>query len=79
MSQEQKPQGSSHNEGEGNRAAARQYNKAQREFAKSGEVEKKAREAEEALEGREKRELNRAEAVGKSHGHGEDPEITRKP
>lgn len=79
MSQKQKPQGSSRNEGEGNRTAARQYNEAQREFVKSGEVEEKAREAEQALDGREKRELDRAEAVGKRPSHGEDPEITRKP
>ena len=79
MSQKQKPHGSSGNEGEGNRTAARQYNEAQRNFVKSGEIEEKAREAEQALEGGEKREFDRAEAVGKRHSHGEDPEITRKP
>jgi len=80
MSEKEKAQGSpSRNEGEGNRTAARQYNQAQRNFVKSGEVEEKAREAEQALGGREKRELDRAEAVGKRHSHGEDPEITRKP
>lgn len=80
MSQAEKPQGgSSRNEGEGNRTAARQYNEAQRNFVKSGAVEEKAREAEQAVEGREKRELDRAEAIGKRHSHGEDPEVTRKP
>ena len=65
------------NEGEGNRTAARQYNKAQHRFAKSGKVEEKAREAEKSLD-RDRRELERAEAVGKRHKAAEDPEITRK-
>jgi hypothetical protein len=68
----------SRNEGEGNKTAARAYNEAQQRFVRSGKVEKKAREAEDAL-ARDKRELERAEAVGKSHGAGEDPAITRKP
>ena len=80
MSQANKPQGtSSRNEGEANRTAAREYNEAQRRFVKSDAVEEKAREAEKALETKEKRELDRAEAVGKRHSHGEDPEVTRKP
>ena len=80
MSQSDKPQDtSSRNEGEGNRTAARQYNEAQQRFVKSGEVGEKAREAEKAVEGGQKTELERAEAAGKRHSHGEDPEITRKP
>jgi hypothetical protein len=67
------------NEGEGNRTAARQYNEAQRRFVRSGQVEDKAREAEQALDSGEKRELERAEATGKRHIAGEDPAITRKP
>src|SRR5713226_8565735 len=39
------------NEGEGNRTAAREYNKAQHDFARSGKVEEKAREARRAVEG----------------------------
>lgn len=70
---------SGRNEGEGNRTAARQYNEAQRGFVRSGKVEEKAREAEKALGTPEKRELERAEAVGKRHKAAEDPEITRKP
>ena len=73
--QERAPQ----NEGEGNRTAAREYNEAQRRFAQSGKVDKKAREAEQALDTSEKRAMARAEAVGKSHKRAEDPEITRKP
>jgi hypothetical protein len=65
------------NEGEGNKTAARQYNEAQRRFAGSGKVEDKAREAVKSLD-TEKRQLERAEAVGKRHKHAEDPEVTRK-
>lgn len=80
MSQSNKPQNtSSRNEGEGNRTAARQYNEAQQRFVKSGKVADKARQAEQALEAGEKTELQRAEALGKRHSHGEDPEVTRKP
>ncbi len=63
------------NEGEGNRTAARRYNDAQQRFAKSGKVEKQAREAEKALEGEERAELEKAESAGKSHIAEEDPEI----
>lgn len=67
----------SRNEGEGNRTAARQYNQSQQSFVKSGKVDEKARAAERALDA-EKRELERAEAVGRKHEKAEDPEITRK-
>jgi hypothetical protein len=65
------------NEGEGNKTAARKYNEAQHRFVESGQVDGKAREAERALD-RDKRELQRAEAIGKRHKVAEDPEITRK-
>src|SRR5216684_1352689 len=39
------------NEGEGNRTAAREYNKAQHDFARSGKVDEKAREARRAVAG----------------------------
>jgi hypothetical protein len=67
-----------HNEGEGNRTAAREYNQAQRRFVDSGKVDKKAREAEEAMRGSERRDLEHAELVGKRHAAKEDPEIKRK-
>jgi hypothetical protein len=73
--QERAPQ----NEGEGNRTAAREYNEAQHRFVESGKVDKKAREAEQALDTPERRAMERAEVVGKSHKRAEDPEITRKP
>ena len=66
------------NEGEGNRTAAREYNEAQHRFAESGKVDKKAREAEEALRGKERGELEDAELIGKRHAAKEDPEVKRK-
>jgi hypothetical protein len=47
-------------QGEGDYDAARRYDKEQAEFAKSGKVDKKAREAEEALNGPEGSDLERA-------------------
>ncbi len=47
-------------QGEGNYDAARHFDKKQTEFAKSGKVEGAAREAEEALDGPEGAELERA-------------------
>jgi hypothetical protein len=67
------------NEGEGNRTAARQYNQAQQRFIKSGKVDEKAREAERSLDDKAiRRELEHAEAIGKSHAAGEDPEVKRR-
>jgi len=67
----------SRNEGEGNKTAAREYNQAQRRFVESGKVDEKAREAEKSLD-TEKAELERAEAIGKRHSHGEDTALKRK-
>jgi len=66
------------NEGEGNRTAAREYNADQQKFVRSGQVEKKAREAEKAMETDERRELEKAEAIGKSHIAEED-RLLKKP
>jgi hypothetical protein len=60
------------NEGEGNKTAAREYNKETTAFTKSGQVEGKAREAKQAVEGGEADTLRKAEREGKSHSHGED-------
>jgi len=57
-------------QGEGDYEAARRYRKEQEEFAKSGQVDKKAHEAEEALDGPEAAELERARketGEGKTH------------
>jgi len=66
------------NEGEGNRTAAREYNRATKEFARSGQVEQQAERAKQAVEGPQKAELERAEATGKSKSRGEDPALLRK-
>lgn len=47
-------------QGEGNYDAARRYRKEQEEFARSGKVEEAAQEAEDALDGPEGAELERA-------------------
>ena len=60
------------NEGEGNKTAAREYNRETTEFTKSGQVEGKAREAKQAVDGPEGEALRKAEREGKSHSHGED-------
>ncbi|MDB5396009.1 MAG: hypothetical protein JWM91_3515 [Rhodospirillales bacterium] len=69
--------GTQANEGEGNRTAAKAYNKGVQDFEKTGQVDKKAREAADALDGPERRELEQAEEAGKSHSHGEDPALKR--
>jgi hypothetical protein len=70
--------GGQQNEGEGNKTAAREYNKGTTEFAKSGQVEGKAREAKRAVEGAEGEKLREAEREGQSHSHGEDPQLRHK-
>lgn len=52
------------NEGEGNRTAARAYNKEQRAFVESGKVEKSAEKARKALDSDEAKRLRKAEAEG---------------
>ncbi len=52
------------NQGEGNREAARHYNDAQEKFARSGKVEEAARDAKNALDGPEAKDLKDAEREG---------------
>lgn len=47
-------------QGEGDYEAARRFDEAERAFVKSGQVEQKAKEAEEALDGPEGEALERA-------------------
>ncbi len=47
-------------QGEGNYDAARKFDAEERAFVKSGQVEQKAKEAEDALDGPEGEELERA-------------------
>lgn len=54
------------NEGEGNRTAARRYNKDQQEFVDSGKVPEAAEKATKALDGEEAEKLRRAERAGRS-------------
>ncbi|MQA64712.1 MAG: hypothetical protein GEU76_02245 [Alphaproteobacteria bacterium] len=65
------------NEGEGNRTAARKFNKQAREFAKSGKVDAAAEKAKEALQGPEREELKEAEAKGREQAREQDPAVVR--
>jgi hypothetical protein len=65
------------NEGEGSRSGARAYDEGAEKFAKSGKVEQKAREAQQAVDSPEDKELERAEAEGRRHAKGEDPALDR--
>lgn len=63
-------------QGEGNYDAARRYDKAQRDFVESGQVDDAARKA--APENaEEEKALQRAEQEGKSHAKDEDPVVSR--
>ena len=66
------------NEGEGNRTAAREYNQDQQRFVRSGQIDQKARDAERDMrDGNIRRELEKAEAIGRRHMAEEDPEVRR--
>lgn len=54
------------NEGEGNKSAAREFNREQKKFAQSDKVKPAAEQAKRAIEGSEKQELERAERQGES-------------
>jgi len=53
------------NQGEGNRTADREYRNDTRQFVKSGKVSDASKKARDAIEGKEKEELERAEEAGK--------------
>jgi len=63
-------------QGEGDYDAARRYDKATTDYAKSGKVEEAARSAK-PTSAEEADELRRAESEGKSHAKGEDPALHR--
>ncbi len=75
MADQEKKQGE--NQGEGNWDAARAYDRDQKQFADSGKVEKAARDAAEALDGKEGDKLKEAERLGKRHAKAEDPSVKR--
>ena len=60
------------NEGEGSKSAAKHYDDAATEFARSGNVAEKSAEAAKAVE-ESAEELQRAEDEGRRHSAGEDP------
>ncbi|HEY2734679.1 MAG TPA: hypothetical protein VGI70_11875 [Polyangiales bacterium] len=57
-------------QGEGNRDADREYREAATRHAQGGKSESEARQAEEALEGKEGDELRKAEKDGKARAKG---------
>jgi hypothetical protein len=65
-------------EGEGSYSGTRQYDAGVEKTVKSGKVERKAKEAKQAVEGPEGEALKRAEQEGKRHAHGEDPALHSK-
>lgn len=65
------------NEGEGNRTAAKEYNKAQTAFAKSGKVQPAAERAKKAMDSKEASELKRAEEAGRRPAENQRPNQRR--
>jgi len=63
--------------GEGNYAASKQYNDATRAFAKSGRVDKAAKDAAPTSDA-DALQMQAAENEGKRHAKGEDPALNRK-
>lgn len=61
---------SNRNQGEGNREAARKYNKNAEETAKSGKVAEKAEEARDAVDGDQGDDLKQAEEAGRLKAKG---------
>jgi len=66
------------NEGEGNKTAAREYNKRATAFAKTGRARKAARKAEAAIHTPEGTAMREAEIKGKAAARGEDPKLYKK-
>jgi hypothetical protein len=63
---------------EGNKTAAREYNKQATDFAKSGRQRKAAEKARSALDTNEGTEMREAEIKGKAAARGEDPKLYKK-
>ena len=66
------------NEGEGNKSADRRYREGVARTVKSGGIEKKAKEAERALDSVYGDELREAEKEGLKRSRGEDPALKKK-
>lgn len=65
------------NQGEGNREAAKAYNKDTERFVESGKVDESAAKAKAAVEGSEKAELDAAEKAGLEKAKDVDPQVHR--
>ena len=65
-------------QGEGNYDATRRYDKAATEFARSGKVDEAARAAQ-PRDAEEAKEMDQAEATGRSHAKGEDAALRATP
>lgn len=65
------------NQGEGNTAAAMEYNERTQKFVDEGKVEESARTAADAIDSAEGAELREAERRGRMHAHEEDPQVKR--
>jgi hypothetical protein len=65
------------NEGEGSRTAANRYNEKTRDFARSGQVDRQAKDAKRAVEGEQRSDLHKAEDAGRAHAKDEDPYVSR--
>jgi hypothetical protein len=65
------------NQGEGNKTAAKDYDEAATQHAHGGTVDKEAKEARDALEGKDGAKLREAEVEGKKHIAEEDSEVTK--
>ncbi|MGE0666758.1 MAG: hypothetical protein AB7O49_09405 [Sphingomonadales bacterium] len=65
------------NQGEGDKESAAHYNRETEAFARSGKVDKAAKDASRALDGRERDELLEAERAGKARSKGEDPQLRK--
>jgi hypothetical protein len=67
------------NEGEGNRTATHNFDRAEALFAKSGKVAPKASEARKAIDGAEGPELAKAEKAGKAGpAHTDTPPFAKR-
>ncbi len=66
------------NQGEGNVDAARNYNRATRDFVESGQVDDAARKAD-PRSSAEAGDLERAEREGRARARDEDPTVARDP
>ena len=73
MSSQHKDSNPQTNPGEGDREAARRYNEATHEHARSGKVEQAARDAEK----QSPEEAERAEAEGRAKAKEYDPDVDR--